>query len=112
MNNKYTTAAAYLAGYAVECALKAVILSQAPAQRQAELLRLFHGTKAHDFEWLKALYLKESRAQIPAHVADLLRRVSTWSTDLRYHPGRTKAGEAGAFLNHVSQIIEWAQGRI
>ena len=51
-----TTAAVYLAGYAVECFLKALILSQLPG-RDAEMLKQFRGGKAHDYDWFETSYI-------------------------------------------------------
>jgi hypothetical protein len=50
------TGAVYLAGYTVECFLKALILEGvAPALRK-KLLADFRGRRAHDIEWLRGLY--------------------------------------------------------
>ena len=51
-----TTAAVYLAGYSVECMLKALILSAVPQAQEAALLARFRGARAHDYEWLLELY--------------------------------------------------------
>ena len=45
-----TTAAVYLAGYSVECMLKALILSAIPQAQEEEVLRMFRGARAHDYE--------------------------------------------------------------
>jgi hypothetical protein len=42
-----TTAVVYLAGYSVECMLKALILSAVPQAQEAELLGMFRGARAH-----------------------------------------------------------------
>ena len=44
-----TTAAVYLAGYSVECIIKALILSVVPEAQHSEVLVLFRGARAHDF---------------------------------------------------------------
>ena|SRR2546426_188654 len=60
-----TTGAVYLAGYTVECFLKALILaSVAPGLRQ-QLLEEFRGSRAHSIEWLGALYRRHLGAAIP-----------------------------------------------
>src|SRR5438876_700259 len=63
--NQYTTAAVYLAGYAVECAFKALILSSEPASRHVATVLSFRGAKAHDFEWLRK-QLARRHFSIPA----------------------------------------------
>jgi hypothetical protein len=59
-----TTAAIYLAGYSVECMLKALILSAVPQAQEAELLGMFRGARAHDYEWLLHLYVEKGGARI------------------------------------------------
>ena len=51
-----TTGAVYLAGYGVECMLKALILTMVSENQRADVLGSFRAAKAHDFEWLKARY--------------------------------------------------------
>jgi HEPN domain-containing protein len=41
-------AAIYLAGYAVECILKALLIRSTPARGRATLLATFHGAIAHN----------------------------------------------------------------
>ena len=53
LDHDYTTAAVYLAGYGVECALKALLLSIVPVREQAAIIQTFRGTRAHDFLWLR-----------------------------------------------------------
>ena len=58
-------APAHLAGYSVECMLKALILSAVLQAQEAELLRMFHGARAHDYEWLLHLYVEKGGARMP-----------------------------------------------
>jgi HEPN domain-containing protein len=53
----HTTGAVYLAGYGVECVLKALLLSSLAEAPRREMLSSFRGAKAHDYEWLRAQYL-------------------------------------------------------
>jgi len=81
-----TTGAVYLAGYGVECMLKALVLNAVPAALRAAVLRSFRGGKAHDFEWLRTLYLDYGGARFPREITRPFALVSAWSTDLRYSP--------------------------
>ncbi len=45
-----TTGAVYFAGYAVECMLKALILSRLTGKARRTTAESFRGTKGHDFE--------------------------------------------------------------
>ena len=107
------TAAVYLAGYSVECILKALILSLVAAEQDRKtMLASFRGAKAHDFEWLKRQYLDLGGPPFPADVARRFARVNTWTTDMRYQPGTARRREAEAFLRAAEAILEWADGRL
>lgn len=107
-----TTGAVYLAGYCVECMLKALLLSIVPAGGRAGMLASFRGAKAHDFDWLKARYFEHGGPPFPSAVAKDFSLVDTWTTDLRYKPGTTKRGDAEAFLRAAEAIMAWADGRL
>jgi hypothetical protein len=106
------TGAVYLAGYTVECFLKALILATvAPGLRQ-RLVREFRGTRAHNIEWLGALYRRHVRIAIPRPITRHLSRVGSWSTDLRYATGTLKSRETEEFMDSVIAISSWADGRM
>jgi HEPN domain-containing protein len=105
----YTTAASYLAGYAVECALKAMILWHEPPSRHLATLRKFRGVRAHDFDSLKARLVRR-KVVVPSAIARELARVNWWSTDLRYETRRTRRQDAKGFLIATERILEWARG--
>ncbi|ETX04160.1 MAG: hypothetical protein ETSY2_30430 [Candidatus Entotheonella gemina] len=107
-----TTAAVYLAGYSVECMFKALILSIVPEAEAEEILRMFRGARAHDYEWLIRLYVERGGPRMPPHVVPHIARVNSWSTDMRYAPGTIAAREAKAFMDSVTEIVTWADGRL
>jgi len=107
----YTTVTAYLAGYAVECILKALLLSRTPVSRQQKLFDSFRGGKAHNFEWLKN-ELRKKKVAWPAELARSFKTVSQWSTEWRYKAGRIPPREADAFLKATSELLQWAKGSI
>ena len=106
-----TTAAVYLAGYGVECILKVLILASVRAKDCRGILASFRGARAHDFEWLKYLYLDRGAPPFPPDVARPFALVNSWSTDMRYLPGTVRRRDAVAFLAAAQQIITWADGR-
>jgi hypothetical protein len=106
-----TTGAVYLAGYTVECLMKALVLASVPTRRRRELLREFRGTRAHNIEWLGALYRRHTGRVIPRDVRRHLARVASWSTDLRYVTGTLRQREAEEFMESVV-ISTWADGRM
>jgi HEPN domain-containing protein len=107
-----TTAAVYLAGYSVECMLKALILSAVPQAQEAELLGMFRGARADDYEWLLHLYAEKGGARMPPSGVPHFARVNAWSTDMRYAAGPIAAHEAKVFLDAAIEIITWADGRL
>lgn len=107
-----TTAAVYLAGYSVECILKALILSVVRHAQEAEILALFRGARAHDYDWLLRLYADGGGPRLRPNLVSHFARVNTWSTDMRYSPGTIALRDAKAFLDSSVEIFTWADGRL
>ena len=107
-----TTGAIFLAGYSVECMLKALILSVVPPDRRSEMLDSFRGARAHDYDWLKAKYFENGGPPFPSSVSKSFSLVDTWRTDLRYKSGMSKRGDAESFLTAAKEIMDWADGRL
>lgn len=108
--NARRTDAVYLAGYGVECMLKALLLSHAPESQHAETLTSFHGQHGHNLPAL-ADQIRRLGVSVPKGVQRYLNRVSTtWSTDLRYEPGRLGERNAREFLNAAAVVIRWLDG--
>lgn len=107
----HTTGAVYLAGYGVECILKALVLDGlTPLERQA-MLDSFRGSRAHDFQWLRDKYLLNRGSRFPPNVSEAFTLVKDWSTDMRYQPESLKRDEAESFLTAAEIIIDWADER-
>jgi HEPN domain-containing protein len=108
---EFGTGAVYVGGYAVECALKALLLSSEPARRNTETLESFRGSIAHDFNWLRqGLTLR--KVQMPAGVSEALGGVLWWSTDLRYDPAEIDLKPARAFIKSCEEVLAWARRRL
>ena len=106
-----TTAAVYLAGYCVECVLKALIIAQAPTGRKKEVLEEFRGSGAHNYDWLRFMYHKHGGPSFPKDVVEAFVIVRAWGTDMRYEPSTTPADDAEEFLSAVQNIWQCADGR-
>jgi len=78
-----TTGAVYLAGYSVECMLKALILSTVPAKKRLDVFQSFRGPTGHDFDYLRNQYRLNRGAPFPREVNQSFTLVNDWSTDLR-----------------------------
>lgn len=98
----------YLAGYAAECALKAVILARTPQkERQTCVQGQFRGAEAHNCEHLKDMLKK--RSVTTSSISAALTKVATWSTDFRYEVGSGDPRDAEEFLRAVNEIYNWAK---
>jgi HEPN domain-containing protein len=107
-----TLGAIYLAGYAVECVLKALILSLFGEHEQPAVMQRFRGAWAHDYGELKSLYRKSGGAGFPREVAQAFALVDDWGTDLRYSPRAEYPGDASEFFGAVDVILRWATQRL
>jgi len=107
-----TTGAVYLAGYAVECALKVLILSATPAAAHAQALAGFRTKRGHDHERLRSLYFKKGGARFPPDIAQHFAFVNGWTTDLRYQTKKIPMDDAEDFLESTTLILEWVKRRL
>jgi HEPN domain-containing protein len=111
LNHRYNLDAMYLAGYAVECTLKALILHVTPKGDRKDILKkISSGKKMHEPEVLGDL-LKKGGRPIPLDLVKRFRR-SGWSTALRYETGRTDTGETRAFLRTAKAAYDWVEGQL
>ena len=104
--------AVYLAGYAVECLLKSLILSLRVEHQQLAEIASFRGARAHDYEWLRQRYRKLGGANFPESIALAFNEVSVWETDLRYSASQQYNGNLNDFLDAVYQIENFVRRRI
>ncbi|MFO0848179.1 MAG: HEPN domain-containing protein [Gemmataceae bacterium] len=107
-----TTGAVYLAGYSVECMLKALVLATVPAAHRPDVLDEFRGAKAHNFDWLRDLYRMYGGPHPPPEAVRALYEVNGWGTALRYRAGTIPVRQARQFLAAARKIMTWADGRL
>ncbi|HWB53693.1 MAG TPA: HEPN domain-containing protein [Tepidisphaeraceae bacterium] len=111
LDHRYNLDAMYLAGYAVECSLKALILKVVQVQEHNQMLKkVTSGSRMHEPETLGAI-LKELQHPIPLDLVKRLRR-SQWSTNLRYQTHRPDTGETRAFLKTAKAAYDWVEGQL
>jgi hypothetical protein len=101
-----------MAGYGIECILKALILSSLPRAATMVMLNSFRGGKAHDYEWLRTQYLQSGGAKFSREITEAFALASDWSTDMRYLPRTMNFDQAEEFLDAAETIIQWADGRL
>ena len=100
----------YLAGYVVECSLKALVLSYVRVRERPEFIRQhFRGRVAHDFEHLTTL-LRQRGVNIPKPLrVSLVRANDIWSTDLRYESGHGKLADSKFLRDTGETVLAWVQ---
>src|SRR5437588_10457959 len=82
-----TTGAVYLAGYTVECYLKALVLAGVAAALRRQILGTFRGSRAHDVEWLRDLVHQHMAGGVPRDVTRHLARGAAWRNGVRDENG-------------------------
>jgi HEPN domain-containing protein len=110
-----TTAAVYLAGYCVECMLKALIIARAGKSKKDEVLEEFRGAGAHNYDRLLAMYERYGGSRPTKknkELAEAFVIVGSWSTDMRYDPGTMPGDDADEFMDAVRRIWKWADERL
>jgi hypothetical protein len=117
LENGYYVDSTYLAGYVIECSLKAVILRRTPRVEHAPIMAKLTqaGAKGHNFEFLKQMFkerigkLSSRDNELFGTLSNSFKVVSSWSTDLRYTAGRGKHAEAERFFQAAADIHDWCQ---
>jgi HEPN domain-containing protein len=112
-NSKHYLDAVYLAGYAAECSLKALILKRTPKSKWAAVCEeISSGTKAHNPDFLASI-LSQKQGAIPGETAESLDVIKReWVTNLRYVGSAIPYEEADSFISHVAMVYRWVERSI
>jgi hypothetical protein len=105
------TGAVYLAGYVVECMLKALNIETQPDNLQGSRLEELKKV-GHNLTRLLELYLEEGGSRPPANVVRAFTLVNDWSSEIRYDPREIMPAEADRFLKAVDEVYQWVDGRL
>jgi hypothetical protein len=92
--------------------LKALVLATTPGRARKQVLETFRGGKAHDFQWLKDLYLRSRGPAIPERLQRHFALLTTWSVSLRYRAANVRREDAVEFLLAANEVIQWAETRM
>jgi hypothetical protein len=112
-SSNQAAATIYLGGYAVECILKALVLSKVRPKRHKRLLSELKKEVGHDLEKLRQRLEKGKKATpLPLAQARQLRFIrARWSSEMRYDPQKKPTDEARQFLASAEALLNWACGR-
>ncbi len=106
-------ASIYIAGYSIECGIKALILATEPDRGRRQLADSFRGGGWHNFNRLIDVYLERGGTPPPPKIARALTYVNDeWSVELRYLAGERPFREAKGFIDSTDSILEWVKGRL
>lgn len=111
IRNNLWAAAIYLTGYAVECSLKALIITVTPLNQGGKVIVSLKDDFGHSLRRLRAGIIKLG-INPPRPVVNALLFTSSWSPELRYEPGPGDPAEAGAFLAAAVLVTDWAYQRM
>lgn len=104
--------AVYIGGYAVECALKALILSRAPRAQHRDVIAGRFRELGHNllgcFDSLKVRW----GLMMPRSIHAVFRKdvAAKWRTDMRYSAGQARVVDARRLLDGVNAVLNWIQG--
>ncbi len=105
------TGAIYMAGYVVECMLKALIIESRPDRFRGDLLEQLKRI-GHNITRLLDIYYQSGGSRPPVVVLKAFTLVGEWSSEMRYDPRESPPSDAEKFLKAVAQINQWIDGRI
>ena len=112
-DGKRYAGAIYLAGYSVECGLKALILSTVSKRGRKEVANSFRGSGWHKLNRLLDVYIDRGSPRPPSRITRAFIYVNDeWSVDLRYVAGERPFREAERFLDSTEIILDWIKGRL
>jgi HEPN domain-containing protein len=107
-----STGSVYLAGYAVECILKSLVLSRLTGKSRSQMLNSFRGVKGHNFGWLRKAYISNRGEALPEAIRTAFTRVNSWSTELRYQALNIRQNDVESFWKAAEAILNWAETRL
>ncbi len=114
-----TTGAIYIAGYVIECALKALILQHTPPSAERATIEGFKGNKAHDLDYLRVECLNRKVPIWPRDVHKTFVLVNReWSVMnvkkgmRRYDPGRADPQDADDLVEAARAFWTWAKRQL
>lgn len=102
----------YLAGYAIECSLKAIILEKTTPRslRRRRLGQITSGSRWHRYDVLLEV-LAELSSSPPGALTRALREAS-WSVSARYATGPGEASEAEEIVLLARETFRWCSPQI
>ncbi len=112
MKAKRYNAAIYLAGYAVECMLKALLVNRTPSSKTRDLSDYFRGNLGHNLEQLLQA-IRDRGENFPKTTARQFQTINKiWSVNIRYQHVQLKNKDAESIMRAVLEIMLLLKGRI
>lgn len=99
----------YLSGYALECSLKAWLMSSTPLKKHAATIAWFKIIK-HDLDRLKGELYRKGQIIPKVRIHDFNRVRSRWLSEMRYLVRRWRFDDAEAVFASSQRMVFWVQG--
>ena len=107
--------AQYLAGFAIECILKALVITLTPANERppagADTIQWLKETFGHDLRDLRIEVAKRG-AKMSRDTAAEFAFILSWDPESRYELGPGDPDVTRRFLEAAGKIIDWADQRM
>jgi hypothetical protein len=100
----------YLSGYAVECSLKALLLTQSPRKQHQKVIEWFKTDLKHNLERLKVELTKKGIHVSNERSVHLKRVCNKWRSEMRYDVRGWQRVEATWVLQSAEQLFNWVKG--
>lgn len=107
LGNRRTNGSSYLAGFAVECILKTLILANSTPNERPKLCGRLRTEYGHDLEALRKAAGRRGM-HMPQDVMEEFRRLNTWHNNNRYDPRLQSTEDAEVVLAASGALVEWA----
>jgi hypothetical protein len=125
-NQRHLRGAMYLAGYSIECFLKAYLIHQTGAQTLAEamerlderrsrrnlqpVMNIARTAAGHRIAYL--VQLTNLETTFPGYDRKLWGRVGAWKSSWRYETDAVKPDTVQDFMEDVEAVVKWLQPKI
>lgn len=102
----------YLAGFSVECAFKAALLSHVPSSRRKHFAeRELRGSKWHSYDTILQAW-RQKGGNLPVAWSRDLRRLRNWTNEMRYETARIERKDAIPFYESAKRIVSDVEERL
>jgi HEPN domain-containing protein len=108
LNNKRANGSIYLAGFAVECALKSLIMANTTGRERDQVRDRLKVHFGHDLESLR-IEAGRRGVHMPQELHKQFRLLNTWDNNTRYSPKIQFVKDALPILRAATAVVGWVE---